>query len=129
MRIYGIQRAEIAIEKLTHHLPEPRFILGKSRRQHTIPLRIKFPRKETHLRSFTAAVNAFDGDQLSPSGHEIVLCSIASVTGDDERGKARQGNVGKIDRGARSAIVPSRRGATGLENADRRAADRRTARP
>src|SRR5262245_7692899 len=91
MRVDRIQGAEITIEKLTDHLPEPRFILGKSRRQHAISLRTKFPRKETHLRSFTAAVNAFDGDQLSASAHETVLCSIASVTGDEERGKARQG--------------------------------------
>jgi len=73
-----------------------------------------------------------DGDQLSASSDGIVLRSIANVTGDGERqsGAGKTGRkAGRIRQGRDPAIVSSRRGATGLENADRRAMDRRTAPP
>jgi PLP dependent protein len=65
MRIHGFERAEFAIEKLPDHFAEPGVILRKSGGMDAVPAFASGNGavQQIHLRAFTAAIDAFDGDE------------------------------------------------------------------
>src|SRR5215467_1369278 len=65
-----VDGAEIAVQELADHLAEPGIVLRESGREHAVPSGLESLRKKANLGLFAAAVYAFDGDQLSASGHE-----------------------------------------------------------
>jgi len=67
MRVHGFERAQVAIQKLAHHFAEPGVVLGKTGGVDTVPAFAggNDPLQQIHLRTFAAAIDSFDGDELA----------------------------------------------------------------
>jgi pyridoxal phosphate enzyme (YggS family) len=78
MRIDAFKRAEFAIEELADHAAEPGIVLRKSGGINRIAAQRERLGEQIDLRALAAAVDPFDGDEFSASGHEWK----ASLTGD-----------------------------------------------
>src|SRR6202158_2781436 len=69
MWIHIFQRTHLAIQKFSHHRPEPRIVLRKSRRINAISLRQQRAFQQLHLRALAAPVNSFHRNQFSACCH------------------------------------------------------------
>lgn len=96
VRIDAFERAEFAIQEAAHHAAEPRVVLRKTGRVNGIAAQRERLGEQVDLRALAAAVDAFDGDEFSASGHE----SQASLTGDARHCKETRVRI--LERAARS---------------------------
>jgi hypothetical protein len=69
----AFERAEIAIQELADHLTEPGIVLRKAGGIDGVAASLEGKRQEFDLRALAAAVNAFDGDEFSRSGHLFII--------------------------------------------------------
>jgi len=69
MGVDAFERAEISVQKLADHLAEPGIVLRETRGIDGMAAGFKSEGQEFDLRTLAAAVDAFDGDEFSGSGH------------------------------------------------------------
>src|SRR5437868_14527410 len=67
MRIDGVERAELAIEKLADHFAKPGVVLRESSGVDADASILERAGKQIELRALAAAIDAFDGDELAQS--------------------------------------------------------------
>ena len=75
------QRAQLAIEKLAHHLAEPGIVLREASRKNGVPAFGQHFFEQGDLSPLPAAINPFHGDENSARLHELK----ASLTADSRR--------------------------------------------
>ena len=69
VRVDTFERAEIAVEELADHFPEPGVVLRKTGGVDGVATRLEAERQEFDLRALATAIDALDGDEFSGNGH------------------------------------------------------------
>src|SRR5215470_4816977 len=69
MRVHALERAEVPVEKFSHHGAKPRFILGKSGGVNLVTEALQGMFEKFGLRMFSATVDSLDGNERSASCH------------------------------------------------------------
>ena len=69
VRVDGLERAKFAIEELPDHFAEPGIVLRKAGGIDGMAARAKGIGEQIDLGALAAAIDAFDGDEFSESGH------------------------------------------------------------
>ncbi len=92
MRVDTFERAEVAVEKLADHLAEPGVVLWKAGGKDGVATRFEAERQEFDLRALATAIDAFDGDEFSGSGHffNVTVYPIAAESQSNRRDSALQ---------------------------------------
>jgi hypothetical protein len=69
VRVNGFEGAKIAVEELSDHFAEPGVVLGETGGVDGVPAGQQSFLQQIDLRTFTAAVDALDGDEFSWRSH------------------------------------------------------------
>ena len=69
MRVDILERTEIAIQKLADYLAKPGFVLRKASGINRVAASFESKSETFDLRALATAIDAFDGDEFSGSGH------------------------------------------------------------
>jgi hypothetical protein len=89
--VNAFERAEIAVQELADHLAEPGIVLRKAGGIDRVAARLEGKRQELDLRALATAIDAFDGDEFSGSGHfGLTADSSAAESQSNRRDSALQ---------------------------------------
>lgn len=82
MRVDLFKRAKVTVQELSHHFSEPRFVLREAGGINGVAARAQFVLEQADLCVLSAAVNAFNCDELSELRHTVRNGLFDSLTGD-----------------------------------------------